>query len=251
VRASDDAAAMFVSEQMRSQIVAYKQANRNVASAASLLQVMEGGLETMANTLTRLKELAIEAADGSYSGVQREKGIQVEADQLVQEMERILKGVQFNGIPLFPATASTLTFQVGEYIDDKIGINLAGFNSAAFFGTFAAMFNQASSSNMAYVQMPTIVDAFMTQIQSAINLVVMERARLGAVQNRLERTADSIAVAQENTANAESVIRDADMAQETAALIRAQILAQAGTAVLSQAYLLNQNALSLLSSIGR
>ncbi|MBM3216538.1 flagellin FliC, partial [Candidatus Poribacteria bacterium] len=249
-KAADDAAGMFVSEQMRSQIAAYKAANRNVAQASSLLQVMEGGLDQMTSMLTRLKELAIQAADGAYSPAQREKGIQVEADQLVQEMDRIMRGITFNGITLFPTTGTSMTFQIGEYTWDKIGLPLNALTVGAMLGTFNALFNVATAASMAYVQMPTIVDAFMTQVASAIDTVVSQRARLGAVQNRLDRTSQSIMINTENTMNAESVIRDADVASETSALVRAQILAQAGTAVLNQANLLSQNALNLLSSLG-
>ncbi|MBM3216537.1 flagellin FliC [Candidatus Poribacteria bacterium] len=249
-KAADDAAGMFVSEQMRAQIAAYKAANRNVAQGVSLLQVMEGGLEQMTGMLTRLKELAIQAADGTYSPAQREKGIQVEADQLFQEMDRIIRGVKFNGITLFVPPPTSITFQVGEYTFDKINFGVVTVDTNTLFGTFALMFNSTGLGSMAYVQMPTIVDSYLTQISSAIDFVVSVRARLGAVQNRLERTGANINIQTENTTNAESVIRDADFAAETSALTRAQILVQAGTAVLNQANLLPQNALNLLGALG-
>jgi len=254
-RAADDAAAMFISEQMRSQIAALKQANRNTAQATTLLQVMEGGLDQLTGILTRLKELAIQAADGSYSNGQRQKGIQVEADQLVQEMERIMRGITFNGITLFPDTTGNITFQVGEYTFDKLALPLNQLTTGSLLGTFASLFNRTATSDMAYVLMNpaisgTFADGFLVQIASAIDSVVSQRARLGALQNRLERTAQAIAINLENTTNAESVIRDADMAAETSALVRAQILAQAGTAVLNQANLLSQNALNLLQALG-
>lgn len=250
-RAADDSAGMFVSEQMRSQIAAFKAANRNVAQAVSLLQVMEGGIEQMTGILTRLKELTIQAADGTYSPAQREKGIQVEADQLYFEMNRIVQGIKFNGISLFVPPPTSITFQVGENSIDKINFGIVTVDTATLFGTFASMFNVGTAvTAMAFVQMPTIVDSFLTQIQSAIDFVVSVRAKIGAVQNRLERTGANIGIQVENTTNAESVIRDADFAAETSALVRAQILVQAGTSVLNQANLLPQNALSLLSALG-
>jgi len=249
-RAADDAAAMFISEQMRSQLVAYKQANRNVAQAVSLLQVMEGGLETLTGILTRMKELAIEAADGAYNNTQRQHGIQVEADQLVQEIDRIISGIQYNGISLFVPPPTSITFQVGEYTFDKLNFSLMTVNSDILLGTFTSMFNVLTANEMAYVTMPHIVDSFLTQIQSAIDFVVSGRSRIGAVQNRLERTSMNLDINIENTTNAESVIRDADMAAETSALTRAQILVQAGTAVLNQANLLPQNVLNLLGALG-
>jgi flagellin len=270
-RAADDAAAMFISEQMRSQIAALKQANRNTAQATTLLQVMEGGLDQLTGMMTRLKELAIQAADGSYSDSQRQKGIQVEADQLLQELERVMKGITFNGITLFPNTAGYVTFQVGEYTFDKIVLPLTQLTTYSLLGSFAVLFNNSAASQAFVAMNPAqsavitffadaasgqialgapFVDAFLSQIASGIDAVISQRARLGAIQNRLERTATSIAINIENTTNAESVIRDADMASETSALVRAQILAQAGTAVLNQANLLSQNALNLLSSLG-
>lgn len=267
-RAADDAAAMFVSEQMRSQIAALKQANRNVAQATTLLQVMEGGLDQLTGMLTRLKELAIQAADGTYSDGQRQKGIQVEADQLVQEIERVMRGVTFNGITLFPTTNGGITFQVGEYTFDKIELSLNQLTTYSLLGSIAELFNRTGVTQMAYVVMnpantgtvtlgggtisagAPFVNLFLNQIATAIDLVVSQRTRLGAIQNRLERTAQAIAINLENTTNAESVIRDADMAAEVSALIRAQILAQAGTSVLNQANLLSQNALNLLAALG-
>jgi flagellin len=249
-RAADDSAGMFVSEQMRSQIAAFKAANRNVAQAVSLLQVMEGGIEQMTGILTRLKELGIQAADGTYSPTQREKGIQVEADQLYSEMDRIVRGIKFNGISLFVPPPTSITFQVGENTFDKINFGVVTVDTNTLFGNFSAWFNTTVVGSMAYVQMPTIVDSFLTQIQSAIDFVVSVRAKIGAVQNRLERTGANIGIQIENTTNAESVIRDADFAAETSALVRAQILVQAGTSVLNQANLLPQNALNLLSALG-
>lgn len=249
-RAADDSAGMFVSEQMRSQIAAFKAANRNVAQAASLLQVMEGGIEQMTGILTRLKELAIQAADGTYSPSQREKGIQVEADQLIQEVDRIVQGIKFNGISLFVPPPTNITFQVGEFSFDKINFGIITLTSEVLLGNFTAWFSTTNPACMAYVQMPTIVNSFLAQIQSAIDFVVSVRARIGAVQNRLERTGANISIQIENTTNAESVIRDADFAAETSALVRAQILVQAGTSVLNQANLLPQNALNLLGALG-
>lgn len=267
-RAADDAAAMFVSEQMRSQIAALKQANRNVAQATTLLQVMEGGLDQLTGMLTRLKELAIQAADGTYSDGQRQKGIQVEADQLVQEIERVMKGITFNGITLFPTVNGGITFQVGEFTFDKIELPLNQLTTYSLLGSIAGLFNQTGVTQMAYVLMnpantgtvtlgggtisagAPFVNLFLNQIATAIDSVVSQRTRLGAIQNRLERTAQAIAINIENTTNAESVIRDADMAAEVSALIRAQILAQAGTSVLNQANLLSQNALNLLAALG-
>ncbi|MBT3269233.1 flagellin FliC [Candidatus Poribacteria bacterium] len=248
-RAVDDAAGMFISEQMRGQIAAFKQARQNISQAVSLLQVMEGGLDQLTSIMIRLKELAIQAADGSYTDSQRRNGIQVEGEQLVQELDRILTGVRYNGITLFDPPPTVLTFQIGDSSTDRLGLGIVQIDSDAMLGDYANRFASLGGTlNSAYADVPSIPD-FLDQIATAIDLVVSTRARIGAFQSRLERSSSNIELQIENTQNAESVIRDADLATETSALVRAQILIQAGTAVMNQANLLPQNVLSLLNSI--
>ena len=470
-KARDDAAAMFISEQLRSQIATLKQANRNVGQAATLLQVMEGGLEQMTGILTRLKELAIQAADGAYSDAQRLKGIQVEGDQLIAELNRLVAGITFNGITLFPDNDTSLTFQVGETQNDRVNLGLSRINadtmldqfatkvgfikdSSALTGTdvdvsvtgqmtfntggggtngalltelnvgdlvhftdgtvdrqfFVASITDDNTAQLdmelegqlsivagsgiiqgvgtkfqnqvkagdtiilgngvtytvdsvdsntqlsvtlasgteetftgsARIEFGALVDTtdttvtltgqlsttngsttvtgigtkfteevkvgdtidlngnslvvsgvdsdtqltlsaaatatdsgtgtitragvkrvdaagqflatdqvqdFLNQIADGIDTVISQRARLGAIQSRLERAAETNAIQVENALNADSVIRDADMAEEISNLVRAQILAQAGTSVLNQANLLPQNVLNLLAAL--
>jgi flagellin len=248
-RAVDDAAGMFISEQMRGQIAAFKQARQNISQAVSLLQVMEGGLDQLTSIMIRLKELAIQAADGSYTDSQRRNGIQVEGEQLVQELDRILTGVRYNGITLFDPPPTVLTFQIGDSSTDRLGLGIVQIDSDAMLGDYANRFaSLGGTRHSAYADVPSIPD-FLDQIATAIDLVVSTRARIGAFQSRLERSSSNIELQIENTQNAESVIRDADLATETSALVRAQILIQAGTAVMNQANLLPQNVLSLLNSI--
>ncbi len=253
-RAVDDAAGMFISEQMRGQIAAFKQARQNIAQATSLLQVMEGGLDQLTSIMIRLKELAIQAADGAYTDSQRRDGIQVEAEQLVDEVGRILTGVRFNGITLFQPPPTILTFQIGDTSTDRIGLGIITVNSDMLLGAFTSKFASLGGNTVnngmgdAYTDTNSVPD-FLDQIASAIDFVVSTRAKIGAFQSRLERSSSNIELQIENTQNAESIIRDADMAQETSALVRAQILIQAGTAVMNQANLLPQNVLSLLNSI--
>ncbi|MAF10699.1 flagellin FliC [Candidatus Poribacteria bacterium] len=248
-RAVDDAAGMFISEQMRGQIAAFKVARQNISQAVSLLQVMEGGLDQLTSIMIRLKELAIQAADGSYSDTQRRNGIQVEGEQLVLELDRILTGVRYNGITLFDPPPTILTFQIGDQTTDRLGLGIVQIDSDALLGAYTSKFaSLGGAANSAYADVPSIPD-FLDQIATAIDLVVSTRARIGAFQSRLERSSSNIELQIENTQNAESVIRDADLATETSALVRAQILIQAGTAVMNQANLLPQNVLSLLNSI--
>ena len=248
-RAVDDAAGMFISEQMRGQIAAFKVARQNISQAVSLLQVMEGGLDQLTSIMIRLKELAIQAADGSYSDTQRRNGIQVEGEQLVLELDRILTGVRYNGITLFDPPPTILTFQIGDQTTDRLGLGIVQIDSDALLGAYTSKFaSLGGAANSAYADVPSIPD-FLDQIATAIDLVVSTRARIGAFQSRLERSSSNIELQIENTQNAESVIRAADLATETSALVRAQILIQAGTAVMNQANLLPQNVLSLLNSI--
>jgi len=253
-RAVDDAAGMFISEQMRGQIQAFKQARQNIAQATSLLQVMEGGLDQLTSIMIRLKELAIQAADGAYTDSQRRDGIQVEGEQLVDEVGRILTGVRFNGITLFQPPPTVLTFQIGDTSTDRIGLGMITVDPDKLLGAFASKFASLGGNTVnngmgdAFTDVNSVPD-FLDQIASAIDFVVSTRAKLGAFQSRLERSSSNIELQIENTQNAESIIRDADMAQETSALVRAQILIQAGTAVMNQANLLPQNVLSLLNAI--
>ena len=237
-RAADDAAGLFVSEQMRAKIKGLEQANRNVQSAISLFQTAEGGMEQIAGMLIRLKELAISSADGTYTDVSR-SGVQLEVDALLQEIDRISTTTTFNGQSLLEGTV--FTFQVGDQgsADNRINITIGPVTTGVILeGVASADFaNQVSAIQV------------ITSIELGVVSLASVRTQVGAAQNRLERTVSNIQVQLENTQNAESVIRDADLATETSALVRAQILIQAGTAVMNQANLLPQNVLSLLNSI--
>ncbi len=234
-RAADDAAGLFVSEQMRAKIKGLEQANRNVQSAISLFQTAEGGMDQIASMLVRLKELAIASADGTFTDVSR-GGVQLEAAALIAEIDRISTTTTFNGQTLLEGTS--FTFQVGDEgaADNRInitigpvtaGVILEGVSSTDFGGQLSA------------IQVVTSIELGVVSLASV-------RTQVGAAQNRLERTVSNIQVQIENTQNAESIIRDADFASEVASLTRALILVQSGTSVLQQANLLPQNALSLL-----
>ena len=235
VRAADDAAGLFVSEQMRAQIAGLQQADRNAQNAISMLQTAEGGMEQISSMLIRIQALAIEAADSTYPDSAR-VAIQREVDVILQEFDRIADSTTFNGISLMQGTA--FTFQVGETGQSysrfgvtigpvTTGVMIPGVNSADFG-------NQASAINV------------VASVVLGIASVAEVRTQVGAAQNRLERTVVAIRTKMENVQNAESVIRDADFAAETAALTRALILVQSGTSVLSQVNLLPQNALPLM-----
>ena len=234
-RAADDAAGLFVSEQMRAKIKGLEQANRNVQSAISLFQTAEGGMEQIASMLIRLKELAISSADGTYTDVSR-SGVQLEVAALLEEIDRISTTTTFNGQSLLEGTV--FTFQVGDQgsADNRINITIGPVTTGVILeGVASADFaNQVSAIQV------------ITSIELGVVSLASVRTQVGAAQNRLERTVSNIQVQLENTQNAESVIRDADFASEVASLTRALILVQSGTSVLQQANLLPQNALPLL-----
>jgi len=258
-RAGDDPAGLGASELMRAQIAGARQANRNVSQALSLLQTADSGYEQILNMFTRLKELAIQAADGSLGNDSR-SAISLEATQLFQEMNRIAQSTVFNGVTLISSAlgTTTFTFFVGDGsitgTSQQLGVVLAGIGvsvngficigSVAGVGSVvtvmitAAFFLTAASAS----QLPAAVN-------SAITAVARLRTAMGAFQNRLSRTQLAIQAALENAINAESIIRDADFAEETSALTRNQIITQAGASVLVQANTLPQVSLLLLGGL--
>jgi flagellin len=238
-KAADDAAGLSISEVLRAELRGLKQASRNTSRAAAMIQTIEGGYDEIGRILGRLKELAVQAADGSLSDTDRD-AIEVEVVQQLEEIDRIANSTTFNGmLPLATSGSSTYTFQVGAGGDsDQIAITIQGAQTGAL----------ASLSSISSADFGTSVGASTAIgiIDDAIVSLSMSRADIGAFQNRLERAASNIAIMIENTQASDSVIRDADVAAETAEMTRAQILVQAGTSMLAQANLTPQNALSLL-----
>ena len=239
-RASDDAAGLAISEKMRSELVGLEQASKNTAQATTMIQVAEGGYNEIEGVLMRLKELAVEAADGSLGDVDRD-AIEVEVQQQLLEIDRIAASTTFNGIELLTGgtTGTSRTYQVGAGgPNDQISVTIKGArtNALATLGTVtSASFGNATSAGAA-------IDI----IDNAIASLNLNRADIGAFQNRLERVASNLSTVIENTQAAESVIRDTDVASEIASLTRAQILVQAGISVLGQANMMPQSALALL-----
>ena len=236
--AADDAAGLAISEGMRSQIRSMNQAVRNANDGVSLVQTAEGALNEVSNILQRMRELATQAATGTVSSDQRAY-IDNEFTQLKSEIDRIASATQFNGTSLFTNTSGqTVSFQVGPgaTTNDTISVTISAAG-ASKIGVGTASVSGATGA---------AATAALTAIDSAITNVSNIRGTLGAVQNRLQSTINNLQVSVENLSAAESRIRDVDVASETAALTRAQILTQAGTAILSQANQTPQSALSLL-----
>jgi flagellin len=222
--AADDAAGLAISEKMRSQINGTDQAQRNTLDGISLVQTADGAYNEMHSILQRVRELAVQAQNGTLSTADT-GAIDQEVGQLTAELSRISTNTNFNGLSVL---SGSFTFQVGA--DSGSG------NQIAFSLTSISFTSLASASSS------TAIAAIDTAIASVSNA----RSTLGAIQNRLEDTVDNLGVYQENITAAESRIRDVDVASETVNFTKLQILSQAGTAMLAQANSAPQNVLSLL-----
>ncbi len=237
-QASDDAAGLGISEKMRAQVRGLAQASRNANDGVSMAQVAEGAMNEQAGILTRLRELAVQAANGTLSDTAVERSyISTEATQAIAELDRISAVTDFNGVKMLGADAGTLTMQVGTSSDvnDRIDMTFTETDSATLFGGATLDYSTAAAAR-------TSLDA----IDTAISTLSTSRAAVGSSQNRLVITMNNLSVARENISAAESRIRDVDVAEETAAMTRNQILSQAGVSVLAQANQLPSAALKLL-----
>ena len=233
--ASDDPAGLGISERMRSQIRSLGQAARNGYDGVSLVQTAEGALNEVNTNLIRMRELAIQASNGTYSTADRVT-LDIEFQSLLNEIDRVSTSTQFNGVDVLNSAAGMVTIQIGTELGDTIDIDLSDTSSSAL-GLFGASFDITTSTNA--------VD-LLDSIDSAIDTLVSTRGRLGASQNRLETAIRSIQNAEEKLASAESRIRDVDVAEETADMTRNAIVQQAAVSVLAQANLQSRIALTLL-----
>jgi flagellin len=245
-KAGNDASGLAVSEKMRAQIRGLNQASRNIGDAISFVQVSEGYLAETTDILQRIRELAVQGANGVYSDEDRMQ-IQVEVSQLVAEVDRIASVAQFNGMNLLTGrfakdSGFTMQFQVGANVDQNIG---------AYIGTMTAQAlglkgMQGDEKNIVSVSSPDSANMALATIDEALKSVNKQRADLGAYQNRMEMAQKGINIAAENTQSAESRIRDTNMADEMVEYTKNQILSQSAMAMLAQANSQSQNVLSLL-----
>lgn len=236
-RAGDDAAGLAISETMRSQINGLNQAVNNANDAVGLIQTAEGAMTETHSMLQRMKTLATQAANGTYTETAR-KNIKSEIDALNSEITRIATTTQFNGeSPLKPdGKKPNLTFFIGATADKTNAM------------TVAQMTMTATALTIDKIKVDTTTDAFkaMKSIDAAIERVSTYRANLGAAQNRLEHTVNNLKVTSENISSAESRIRDTDMADEITAYTKNNILLQAAQSMLSQSNAMPQGVLSML-----
>ena len=239
--AADDAAGLSISEKLTAQIRSISVAVRNSQDGISLSQVAEGGLTEIGSILTRMRELAEQSSNGTL-GTSERSALDNEYAQLISEIDRISNVTEFNGIKLLDGSQSGtgVTLQVGfqNTANDRInffsGVAATDTSNLGITGIFATV---SSADN---------AQSALTQIDAAISTVAQRRGTLGAIQNRLDSTISNLRVASENLTSANSRIRDADFAYETAQFTKNQILVQAATSILAQANVLPQNALQLL-----
>jgi len=238
--ASDDAAGMAVSEGLRAQTEGFKQAMENANDAVSILSTAEGAMNSISDTLVRMRELAVQAANDSLTGTERGY-INTEFTQLATEITRISDVAEFNGIKVMDgsagaATNGALVFQVGtrSTANDRIGITLADIDATSL------------SVNASAVDTLANAQTAITAVDAAISTLATSRATLGATMNQLTSAVDNLATTVENMSAANSQIRDTDVAAESANFTKSQVLMQAGTSMLSQANAVPNLALRLL-----
>jgi flagellin len=235
--AKDDAAGLAISESIKSQVRSFAVAERNASDGISMAQTAEGALGEVHDILGRMRELAVQASNGSLTSTDR-GFLQTEFGSLQSEITRIQGSAKFNGKALVAATSTVITLQVGlnNTASDQIAVTLGGV-SLTDISTSAALLSGSVADDAL---------AALATIDTAINSVSTSRATFGAAMNRLEVASSSIQTMRLNLSAANSRIRDVDVASETAALSRNQVLTQAGISVLAQANQLPQLAFGLL-----
>lgn len=247
-RAGDDASGLAVSEKMRSQIRGLNQAGQNIQNGVSFIQATEGYLAETTDIMQRMRELAVQAANGIYSAEDRMQ-IQVEVSQLVDEVDRIASHAQFNGMNLL--TGRFAKDSATEVMQLHVGANMDQ-NEKIYVGTMTAMAlgitggMQGGEGDMISLSSMDGANMAIGTIDNALKQINKQRADLGAYQNRFELAYNGVAIAAENLQAAESRIRDADMAKQVVEYTKNQILMQSGTAMLAQANTQPQSVVRLL-----
>ena len=236
-RAADDAAGLAVSEGMRSQIRGMNVAARNAQDGVSMVQVADGALGNVGDMLQRVRDLAVQASNGTLTDAQR-KNLDTEVQQILTEIGKTGTDTEFNGLKILAGSvataASAVTLQVGANASQNIAFTI-GTVSTSDLGISGIAVSTAASATAA-----------IASLDAAISTVTTSRANLGAIQNRLEHTINRLGMTSENLQAAESRIRDADMASEMIDFTKNQILQQSGMAMLAQANQAPQSVLSLL-----
>lgn len=234
--ASDDAAGLAISSKLSAEIRGIKQASRNANDAVSMIQTAEGGMSQINSLLARMRELAVEAANGGTLGASERAAIQTEFKALDDEIDRIVQVTTYNGSKLLDGGLSSTSFQVGAFntASDRLTVEIDSVSASSL------------AVNASEVSTMTGAQNAIQALDTAINTVAVKRASIGASQNRLTAAVENLASAHNNLSAANSRIMDVDVAEESAAMAQKNILLQAGISVLAQANQQPQAALQLL-----
>lgn len=232
-KAADDAAGLAVATGMTTQIMGTDQAIRNASDGVGLIQTMDGASEEIVNMLQRMRELGIQALNGTYSAENRQQ-MNAEYTQLGLEINRVAETVKFNEIPLMNASAVSIELHVGWETgsENKLTISVVDFTA------LSALFNNITTISAA--------TSAIGKVDEGLSFIKTQKAKWGALQNRLDYTVANLANVNENLNGARSQILDADFAKESAMLARYQVLQQAGMSMLSTANQQSQSVLQLL-----
>lgn len=247
-KAGDDAAGLAVSEKMRWQITGLNVAQQNCKDAIGMIQTGEGALTEVHSMLNRMYELAMKASNGTYDSTTDRKAMQDEFAQLQTEIDRIGKATNFNGQKLFAGGSNSIVgkkFLIGERKGES-GVNVLSIVDSNGFGSTLSVSVLQVGTSITISGEPSTIQGYLSKITKAINTVSLTRARLGAYQNRMEHTMNNLSVMEENIQNAESNIRDTDVASEMMKYTKNNIMLQSAQAMLAQANQQPQGVLQLL-----
>jgi flagellin len=248
-RAGDDAAGLAISEKMRAQISGLQQASSNVKDSISLVQTAEGALQEVQDMLNRMVTLAEESANGTYDNDVDRAALQDEVDALTKEIGRIADSANFNGMKLFASGTQNIykmTFQIGDTGATYNRLKMSSAIGSLGLVTFKSFIKSASLNIKSASSAAKVITTLKSGSNSYINKISKLRGKLGAIQNRLEHTANNLSVMTENIQDAESTIRDTDIAEEMTAYTKNNILVQSAQAMLAQANSVPQGVLQLL-----
>lgn len=238
-RASDDAAGLAISENIRANIRGLKQVDRNAQDGISMTQIAEGALNQVANILVRLREISIQSASDTIGDRER-KLVNKEYSQLLEEIDRIAGATEYNGVKLLAGTGDRIDFQINTRNSDVVD-RISFDPTQADVGLVSLGLNQSDVTDKYNAQ-----DSI-AQLDSAISAVSNLRAAFGSVQSRLMATTENILTSIENLSAANSRIRDTDIAEESSEMAKKNLMLQAGTSVLAQANQQPGQALALLN----
>lgn len=246
-RAADDAAGYFIANQLRNYAISLEQGTKNANDGISIAQIAQGALKEVYNILTDIKKKAIQAANSLDTGNISRGQIQQDINNLVSAINKIFKDTEFNELKLFDGGAQTFTIHYGGRVDQNLIITGATLSATAGTSTASASAIVVGSTTYSLdVQSTTSANATVSAVDALIKAIDDLAARFGSYQIQLEKIISNNEVSRVNTLEAESRIRNVDMANEMANFTRLQILMQSGTAMLAQANAKNQLVLQLL-----